>query len=142
MSNLLVLMLTFFSLTAFAEKPIFKVYKNPSCGCCTKWVEHMQSNGFKLKEIPVPNLEELKDKFGVPKDKRSCHTAVYGNYVFEGHIPAASIKNFLKNPKGAKGLVVPDMPMGSPGMEYGSHKDKFTVFKFRKDGKVIPYDKY
>ena len=118
------------------------VYKNPNCGCCTKWVEHMRKNGFTLVEKPINNLSEKKDLLGVPKGKRSCHTAVMGEYVFEGHIPAASIKKFLKENKGDKGLVVPDMPMGSPGMEYGQHKDKFKVYSFDKSGQTKVFDNY
>jgi hypothetical protein len=116
------------------------VYKNPSCGCCTKWVEHMKNNGFKIVEKPVDNLEEIKNSLGVPKDKRSCHTAVMGKYVFEGHIPAQSIKKFLKKSGKLKGLIVPDMPMGSPGMDYGSHKEKFTVLSFDKNGKTSTFE--
>jgi len=118
------------------------VYKNPSCGCCTKWVEHMEENGFKLVEKPVDNLDEIKDSLGVPKDKRSCHTSVMGKYVFEGHIPAQSIKKFLKKAGNLKGLVVPDMPMGSPGMDHGGHKEKFTVFSFDKDGATSTFEEF
>ena len=118
------------------------VYKNPNCGCCTKWVDHMRENGFKLVEKPVNNLSEIKDSFGVPKDKRSCHTAVVGGYVFEGHIPAESIKKFLKAKSKDVGLVVPDMPMGSPGMEFGKHKDKFEVYSFDKSGQTKVFENY
>jgi len=121
------------------------VYKNAGCGCCSKWAEHMKKNGFKVVEKPVGNLDEIKNSLGVPKDKRSCHTAVLGKNVFEGHVPATSIKHFLKLKKGDDsyiGLVVPDMPTGSPGMEYGSHKDKFTVFKFKKNGKTSEFEKF
>ena len=101
------------------------VYKNASCGCCTKWAEHRRDNGFKIIEKPVGNLDEIKKSLGVPKDKRSCHTAVLGKYVFEGHIAAKSIKKFLTSNKDLNGLIVPDMPMGSPGMYYGSHTSTF-----------------
>jgi len=125
-----------------AKKNEIIVYKNASCGCCTKWAEHMRENGFKVIEKPVDNLDEIKDSLGVPKDKRSCHTAVLGKYVFEGHIPAKSIKKFLKNGKNLKGLVVPGMPMGSPGMDYGSQKTHFTVISFDENGKTSTFEKF
>lgn len=116
------------------------VYKDSNCGCCTKWAEHMRENGFTVTERPVDDLDKIKDSFGVPKDKRSCHTAVMGKYIFEGHIPAESIKKFLKSSTDLKGLTVPGMRMGSPGMEYGSHKSKFTVLSFDKDGKISTFE--
>ncbi|PIP89052.1 MAG: hypothetical protein COW01_15825 [Bdellovibrionales bacterium CG12_big_fil_rev_8_21_14_0_65_38_15] len=118
------------------------VYKNAGCGCCSKWAEHMRENGFKVVEKPVDNLDEIKNSLGVPKENRSCHTAVLGKYVFEGHIPAKSIRKFLKNNKNLKGLVVPDMPMGSPGMDYGNHKGHFTVMSFDKNGKTSTFEKF
>lgn len=118
------------------------VYKSPSCGCCTKWTEHMMDNGFKISEKPVDDLQEVKNRLGVPADKRSCHTAVAGNYVFEGHIPASSIKRFLKEKSNKKGLVVPDMPAGSPGMEYGNHKAKFNVYSFDSNGETKIFEKF
>ncbi len=127
--------------TSYLEQEMI-VYKNPSCGCCTKWVEHMRDNGFKLTEKPIDNLSEMKDSLGVPQDKRSCHTAVMGKFVFEGHVPAASIKKFLEDVNRKKGLVVPDMPMGSPGMEYGKHKEKFNVYSFDSTGHTKIFEKY
>mgnify|MGYP003645274513 CR=1 FL=1 len=117
------------------------VYKNADCGCCSKWAEHLRENGFKVVEKAVDNLDEIKNSLGVPKGKRSCHTAVLGKYIFEGHIPAKSIKKFLKDGKNLKGLVVPDMPMGSPGMDYGSHKAHFTVMSFDENGKTSTFEK-
>ena len=125
-----------------AKKDEIIVYKNAGCGCCTKWAEHMRDNGFKVVEKPVENLDKIKNSLGVPKDKRSCHTAVLGKYVFEGHIPAKSIKKFLKSSKNLKGLIVPDMPMGSPGMDYGGHKEHFTVMSFDESGKTSTFEKF
>ena len=85
-------------------------------------------------EIDTDDLDKLKDKYSVPRDKRSCHTAVLGKNVFEGHVPAKSIKKFLKSNKKDIGLVVPDMPMGSPGMEYDNHKEDYVVYSFDKKG--------
>lgn len=126
-----------------AKKEIeFIVYKNPNCGCCTKWVDHMRDNGFKLSLKEVEDLDELKDKLGVPDDLRSCHTAVYGDYVFEGHIPASSIKKFLAKKSDARGLAVADMPTGSPGMEMGNHKEEYDVHTFRKNGKTEIFESF
>jgi len=118
------------------------VYKNPNCGCCTKWSEHMKKNGFKLTEKSVDNLSEIKDGLKVPTDKRSCHTAVIDGYVFEGHIPASSIKKFLNEKNDAVGLVVPGMPAGSPGMEFGNHTSNFHVYSFDASGKTKVFEKF
>lgn len=131
----------FFSLSSFAFEKM-TVFKSPSCGCCTKWVKHMRENGFDVKEVVTTELGKLKNKYRVPKDKRSCHTAVMNGKVFEGHIPASSIKKFLNSGSKAIGLVVPDMPLGSPGMEHGKHKENFTVYTFSGKGKVEEFEKF
>ena len=107
------------------------VYKDPSCGCCTAWVAHLRANGFAVTTHDRPDVDTLKDSMGVPAALRSCHTAVIGKYIVEGHVPAADIKRLLaEKPKGVQGLAVPDMPAGSPGMEMGSRKDRYDVVAF------------
>ena len=97
--------------------PPVVVHKNESCGCCVLWVEHMQAAGFKVEVRNADNLEPVKSRLGVPLGKGSCHTAEVGGYFVEGHVPAEDIKRLLAQKPEAKGLVLPGMPMGSPGME-------------------------
>ncbi|HEX4975597.1 MAG TPA: DUF411 domain-containing protein, partial [Pseudomonadales bacterium] len=105
-----------------------QVYKSPTCGCCGQWVEHMRKAGFTAQVHDEENLEAIKQNHGLPWNAHSCHTAVSAEgYVFEGHVPAGIVKRFLaEHPTDARGLVVPEMPMGSPGMEMG---DKFTPYE-------------
>ncbi|RJX71644.1 DUF411 domain-containing protein [Vibrio sinensis] len=118
-------------------------YKSPYCGCCTEWTKHMIDAGFNVKEELHENMNPIKQKLGVTPQLASCHTAVINGYVFEGHIPADDIKAFLDNPpKNAKGLTVPGMPMGSPGMEYGDQKDSYAVYAFNERGQTFTYRRY
>ena len=113
------------------------VYKDPSCGCCKKWVEHLTANGFRPIVKDRSDMTALKDSLGVPTALRSCHTAVAGKYVIEGHVPAADMKRLLsKAPKGVLGLAVPNMPAGSPGMEMSGRGDRYDVLAFSADGKA------
>lgn len=140
--NLIVILLSAGTLSASEINHKLIVYKNATCGCCSKWAQHMRDNGFSVEEKAVNNLDEIKDSLGVPKEQRSCHTATLNNYVFEGHIPAQSIKKFLKNNQDKKGLVVPGMPTGSPGMEYGNIKTNYSVMSFDKNGKIATFEKF
>lgn len=115
------------------------VYKTPSCGCCQKWIDHMAGSGFASDVIEQDDLNPLKTKLGIAGRYRSCHTSVatseFGEYVFEGHVPAEYVKQFLANPPaGALGLSVPGMPVGSPGMEVGDRKDYYQVLLLMTDG--------
>ena len=111
------------------------VYKDPSCGCCTKWVAHLNANGLKPIVKDRSDMTALKDSLGVPRQLRSCHTAVAGKYVIEGHVPAADLKRLLATaPKDIVGLAVPDMPAGSPGMEMGGRNDRYDVIAFGSSG--------
>ncbi|MBB3063263.1 DUF411 domain-containing protein [Microbulbifer rhizosphaerae] len=111
-------------------------YKSATCGCCKLWVKHAEDLGFAVTARDVDDLGAVKNRHGIDPQFQSCHTSVTGDgYVFEGHIPAKLIRRFLQNPPvGARGLAVPAMPLGSPGMEY---KDKFTpyqVWQLNRDG--------
>lgn len=111
------------------------VYKDPSCGCCTKWVEHLRSAGLRPAVHDRSDMDALKDSLGVPAALRSCHTAVAGKYVIEGHVPAADIRRLLKTaPRGVVGIAVPGMPAGSPGMEMGGRADRYDVVAFAANG--------
>ncbi|MDP3332253.1 MAG: DUF411 domain-containing protein [Methylococcaceae bacterium] len=94
-----------------------EVFKSPSCGCCGKWIEHLQQNDFQVSVHEVNDVPAARKKLGMPDRLGSCHTARVGDYVIEGHVPAADIKRLLKEKPKALGLAVPAMPPGSPGME-------------------------
>ena len=118
------------------------VYKSSTCGCCSKWVEHMQANGFAVKAIDVEDVDKVKKERGVPVSAQSCHTGIVNGYAVEGHVPAAAVKKMLAEKPAILGIAVPGMPMGSPGMEVPSgQKDKFDVVAFDKAGKITIFVK-
>ncbi|MFW9619760.1 MAG: DUF411 domain-containing protein [Sulfurospirillum sp.] len=141
---LLTSLLLGFFMTLFAETlPPVTVYKSKYCGCCGEWVKHMENNGFKVNVIETEALNEVKIKYNVPAPLASCHTAIIGNFIVEGHTPASSIKRFLKEaPKDAIGLAVPGMPLGSPGMEQGNMKQPYDVLAFDKQGHTVVFEKF
>lgn len=122
--------------------PIIDVYKSPTCGCCNKWIDHLKANGFAVRSHDTPDVVQHKIRLGIPPGYDSCHTAEVGGYVIEGHVPAKDIKRLLKEKPVARGLTVPGMPIGSPGMEQGSHKDVYDVILLGKDGKPRVYSRY
>ena len=130
--------------TAWAtpDAPIVDVYKSPTCGCCSKWVDHLKANGFAVRSHDTDNVVAHKTRLGVPAGYGSCHTAQVGGYLVEGHVPAKDIKRLLKEKPRARGLVVPAMPIGSPGMEEGSRKDAYDVFLVNRNGSTRTYARY
>ena len=121
--------------------PTVVVYKDPNCGCCNLWVEHLRANGFQVTVNEVDNIGDYKRKYGVPEALKSCHTATVNGYTIEGHVPAAEIHRLLKEHPNAKGLAVPGMPLGSPGME-GARIDNYSVLLFKADGHTSVYQEY
>ena len=116
-------------------KVSFTMFKNPGCMCCTGWAEHMEEAGYEVEERPVDNLSALKFSNKVPNDMGSCHTAIIDGYVVEGHVPVEDIDRLLKERPDAKGIAVPGMPIGSPGMENPTRPDdEYDVFLFQEDG--------
>jgi hypothetical protein len=111
------------------------IYKSPTCGCCVKWAEYLEANGFEVETIDVPDVKPLKAEKGVPARLASCHTALVGGYVVEGHVPAADIHRLLKERPPVDGIAVPGMPIGSPGME-GPNPESYDVVTF-DDGATI-----
>ncbi len=112
------------------------VHKTPTCGCCKKWIKHLESNGFASATKDHKSMQEIKEKYNIKPAYRSCHTAVSEDgYIFEGHIPSKYITQFLseKNPN-AIGLSVPGMPLGSPGMEVGNRFTPYEVLILFRDG--------
>jgi len=119
------------------------VYKVPTCGCCTKWVDHLKENGFQVTVHDVESTDEYSARYGVPETARSCHIGVVAGYAVEGHVPAADILRLLKERPKAKGLAVPGMPVGSPGMDFpGGPPGEYTVVLIGEDGKLIDYQQY
>ena len=109
------------------DAPLVTVYKSPTCGCCSMWVEHLEASGFEVESIARTDMGAVKDSLGVPSHLSSCHTGVVDGYVVEGHVPAEQIKRLLDERPDALGLSVPGMPIGSPGMEVGDQRDPYDV---------------
>jgi hypothetical protein len=120
-----------------ASIPI-SVFKSATCGCCAKWNDHMRASGFAVMSSDLPDVNVPKDQHGVPVALRSCHTALVGGYIVEGHVPADVVKKLLRERPPILGIAVPGMPMGSPGME-GDRKDTYQVLTFDKRGNTTVY---
>jgi len=115
------------------------VYKDPQCGCCGKWVDHMRTAGFDVTTKGTGDMAAVKNRFGIQPQHRSCHTAVSATdgFVFEGHIPASVIQQFLAAPpENARGLIVPGMPVGSPGMEVRGQSGRYDVLLLKANGDI------
>jgi hypothetical protein len=116
------------------------VHKSPTCGCCNGWVNHIKGAGFNTLVNNAKDLSAIKTRLKIAPKNQACHTAVLQDYVFEGHIPANVIEDFLVHkPKDAIGLTVPGMPMGSPGMDNGKAFNPYMVFQLNKDGSRVAY---
>ena len=119
---------------AMAENDLeIMVYKSPTCGCCSKWVSHLQENGFEVETTDLNDLRMIKSMSGIKPNQASCHTARVGDYVIEGHVPADDIKRLLAERPNARGLTVPGMPKGSPGMEH-PQPDRYQVLLLDNEG--------
>ncbi len=135
------------ALPAWAQKPAptaYEVWKDPSCGCCGDWIDHMQAHGFKATVHDSGN-NAVRARLGLDKRYASCHTALVGGYVIEGHVPAREVQRLLREKPAALGLAVPGMPVGSPGMDgpvYGGRKDAYNVLLVRRDGSSSVFQAY
>ena len=127
--------------TSAQNKFSLLVHKTPTCGCCKKWVKHLEDNSFSMMIKDHQNLQKIKTQYSIKPKYQSCHTAVSKEgYIFEGHIPSKFIKNFLADPEpNAIGLSVPGMPLGSPGMEVEGRFMPFDVLVLYKDGSSKVY---
>ncbi|HEX9181051.1 MAG TPA: DUF411 domain-containing protein [Burkholderiales bacterium] len=119
--------------------PTVTVYKSPSCSCCGKWVDHLRAGGFRVAVHDVQSVEPFKERYGVPPRLASCHTATVNGYVIEGHVPADLIRKLLAEKPKVKGLAVPGMPVGSPGMEQGNVKEPYDVVSFDQTGRTAVF---
>ncbi len=118
-----------------------EVYKSPTCGCCTAWVEHLQANGFTVNVTDLNDLTPIKLSNGITHELASCHTALVGGYVIEGHVPAREIVRLLDERPPVVGLAVPGMPMGSPGME-GPRSEPYDVLSYDRNGNTRIFASY
>ena len=114
-------------------------FRSPTCGCCGAWIEHMQAQGFQVKDNLVEDMEAVKREHNVPGNLAACHTAVVNGYVVEGHIPAADVNRLLTEKPEVLGIAVPGMPIGSPGMESETVKEPYTVFTFDQRGQTTTF---
>lgn len=131
------------ALTGAAEDDAtITVYKSPNCGCCGDWVKHLEDNDFEVEVHNTNNLNPIKVKAGLTPALASCHTAFIGDYVIEGHVPASDIRRLIEQAPKAKGLTVPGMPAGSPGMEMGDHQDQYQVLIFNEEGQTRVFAEY
>jgi hypothetical protein len=124
-----------------ASNAVVEVYKNPHCGCCGKWVQHLQQAGFTAKTHDMDDVAPMREKLGMPSRYASCHTAKINGYVIEGHVPASDIKRLLKEKPVAIGLAAPGMPQGSPGMETATPAPYDTLL-VQSDGKSYVYARH
>ena len=126
------------------EKPTqITVYRDANCQCCHKWIEHLQSHDFQVDDQIRSDMSHVKQQLGLPVKMASCHTAVVDDYLIEGHVPADDIKQLLADkPADIKGLSVPQMPVGTPGMEMGPRKDPFVVFSFDENDNFKSFNRY
>lgn len=120
-----------------------EVYKSPTCGCCSKWVEHLQAHGFTVKTTDVDDLYDVKTRHRVPAAVESCHTALVGGYVVEGHVPASDVRRLLEERPAVAGIGVRGMPIGSPGMEVDGVKPQpYNVLGFDTTGRTHVFAKH
>lgn len=119
-----------------------EVYKSPTCGCCSEWVTHMKKNGFDVVVHDVRNVAPFRRQLGIPDQMESCHSALVGGYAIEGHVPAADVKRLLRERPKAKGIAVPGMVQGSPGMEQGMGKDPYQVLLFDGSGRTTVFERH
>jgi len=118
------------------------VYKDPACGCCKLWVEHLRTHSFAVTVHETGDMDPVKQQFAIPEALQSCHTATIGGYVIEGHVPAQDIRRLLSERPKARGLAVPGMPAGSPGMETEALAEHYDVLLFADSGDPKIFSSY
>ncbi len=126
------------SIVAAAGPPLVTVYKSPTCGCCSSWVDHLREDGFAVKTVDTTNLGAIKSMAGVKPELASCHTAMVDGYLIEGHVPPEDIKRLLTERPAVKGLTVPGMPSGAPGME-APNPEHYQVLTIDAEGKTTVF---
>lgn len=124
-----------------APGTLITVYKSSACGCCGAWVEHLRKSGFRVIAHDVADVTSYREKLGIPQALGSCHSAAVAGYAIEGHVPAADIRRLLRERPKARGIAVPAMPLGSPGME-GPRKDPYETLLFQRDGSYVVFERH
>jgi len=122
--------------------PPVTVYKDANCGCCSLWVTHMERAGFTVTATDVTDMPARRTQLGVPAPLQSCHTAVVDGFIVEGHVPADDVKRLLTSRPKVKGIAVPGMPIGSPGMEQGNVKHQYSVLTFDDTGRTTVFARH
>lgn len=124
-----------------AQAASMTVYRDPGCGCCEEWAERARDAGYRVEVTDDTDMPAIKRRFGVPDELASCHTTVASGYVIEGHVPLEDVRRLLAaRPAQTKGIAVPRMPLGSPGMESpDGHRQPFEVFAFDAAGRVTRF---
>ena len=119
-----------------ADPPVVHVTKTATCGCCAAWVEHIEEAGFDVlvRDVPNDTLDAFKRSVGIAAHHRSCHTALVEDYVIEGHVDAREVVRLLEERPDALGLAVPGMPLGSPGMDFGTRRQSYVTLLLTRDG--------
>jgi hypothetical protein len=115
------------------------VFRSPTCGCCSLWIDHMEQAGFTVRDEVTEDMTAVKQEYGLPQNLASCHTTLADGYVIEGHIPAADVQRLLTEKPDIAGIAVPGMPIGSPGMESGNYVEPYTVFSFTDTGETAAF---
>lgn len=128
------------TMSTLVAAPAVTVHKDPNCGCCSGWIDHLRAAGFPVEVQETAALARVRQQHGVPPELASCHTALVGGYVIEGHVPALAVQRLLAERPDARGLAVPGMPVGSPGME-GRAPQPYTVLLFGPAGQT-PYMRF
>jgi hypothetical protein len=119
------------------------VYKDPACKCCDKWIQHLEKHGFQVNAIATSDMDRVKQDLGLPQNLASCHTGVINQRLIEGHVPADDIQRLFQQKQAIAGLAVPQMPVGTPGMEMpDGQKDPFTVFSYDQQGQILAFNHY
>jgi len=125
-----------------AEPIPMTVYLTPTCECCSDWVGHVAGHGFEVERVYQDDLSQVKRELGLWPQLASCHTAVVNGYVVEGHVPGDVVRRLLAEAPPVRGLAVPGMPIGSPGMEYGDVIEPYDVLAFTSDGQTRVYSEH
>lgn len=136
MTILLALLGLVFPSLAVAQTREATVYKDPNCGCCAAYVHYLEQNGFKVTVRNTPNLTAIKRQHGVPEPLEGCHTTLVGGYVVEGHVPVTVLNKLLAEKPAIKGISLPGMPEGSPGMS-GTKQEPFTIYEIGSDAQKV-----
>jgi len=122
--------------TGAAPVRAVKVYRSPSCGCCGGWVDHLRAAGYAVTVEMMDDVTPVATRLGVPERLRSCHTGEAGGCFIEGHVPAADVERLLRERPAARGIAVPGMPIGSPGMEMGNRREPFQTLLVDRGGGI------